>query len=360
MKRYDADDGRKDDQHLKPTKPAAHGKPTSLPGIGASKNALPGKRVAGEAVTALLAVGGTVLRRIRNDPIPLVGRGARNERDQRLVADVEHLVRNAGLDVDEVAGLVLDRLSQAVAIRVPDATLDDEKHHLETVVDVRVRNPTRWNGGDIDREAGRADVLGGQALLILDVVPLALLTAAAEDEDAVEVFSHASCCLFGAHAGIVRRGLGQYSGGMDRSFVEENSGELKRLKAIVSRLTDDQLSTMVNEYWSVAGVLGHMAFWDGRALFLAGKLVRGEPFTVSDDEPENVDWINDSTRPLIHAVPPRAMAELAVAIAEETDQLVASMSPEIVSKLDERSPLNPVRAHHRREHLDEIETALRT
>jgi len=146
---------------------------------------------------------------------------------------------------------------------------------------------------------------------------------------------------------------------MDRSFVEENSHELARMKALVSRLTDRELATMVNEYWSVAGVLGHVAFWDGRALFLAGKLARGEPFTPSEDEPENVDWINDSARPLIHAVPPRAMAELAIAIAAETDDLVASLPVEVVAKLDELSPLNPVRANHRREHVDEIEAALR-
>lgn len=145
---------------------------------------------------------------------------------------------------------------------------------------------------------------------------------------------------------------------MDRSFLAENAHELGRLKALVARLSDRQLATMVNEYWSVAGVLGHMAFWDGRALFLAGKLALGQPFSPSDEEPESVDWINDSTRPLIHAVAPRAMAELAVAIAEETDDLIASLAPDVLGQLDERSPLNPVRAGHRAEHLDEIEAAL--
>ena len=46
------------------------------------------------------------------------------------------------------------------------------------------------------------------------------------------------------------------------------------MKALVARLSDKQLAAMVNEYWSVAGILGHIAFWDGRALFLAGS-VRG-------------------------------------------------------------------------------------
>jgi hypothetical protein len=146
---------------------------------------------------------------------------------------------------------------------------------------------------------------------------------------------------------------------VDRSFVAANGRELARMRALVSRLSDGQLGAMVNEYWSVAGVLGHIALWDGRALYLAGKLQRREPFTASENEPEDVDWINDSSRPLIHAIAPRALAELAVRIAAETDELVASLSDELAG-LDETSPLNPVRANHRSEHLDEIEAAIRS
>ncbi len=75
-------------------------------------------------------------------------------------------------------------------------------------------------------------------------------------------------------------------------------------------------------------------------------------------EPEDVDWINDSTRPLIHAIAPRQAAEVALRIAEETDELVASLSPELVATIDDTSQLNLVRAEHRGEHLDEIEAAL--
>jgi hypothetical protein len=146
---------------------------------------------------------------------------------------------------------------------------------------------------------------------------------------------------------------------MDRSFITANARELARMRAVVSGLSDEQLGAMVNEYWSVAGVLGHLAFWDGRALYLSGKLVRGEPLTAFENEPEDVDWINDSSRPLIHAIPPRALAELAVSIADETDELVASLPDEILAGLDETSPLNLVRADHRGEHLDEIEAFIR-
>ena len=146
---------------------------------------------------------------------------------------------------------------------------------------------------------------------------------------------------------------------MDRSFVAANGRELARMRALVSRLSDRQLGAMVNEYWSVAGVLGHIAFWDGCALYYARKLQRREPSTAPANQPEDVDWINDSSRPLIHAIAPRALAELAVSIAEETDELVASLPDELLAGLDDASPLNPMRADHRGEHLDEIEAAIR-
>jgi hypothetical protein len=144
----------------------------------------------------------------------------------------------------------------------------------------------------------------------------------------------------------------------DRSYIEPNARELERLRALVARLTDDDLERAVNEDWTVAAVLGHMAFWDGRQNALGGKLERGAPFTPSDDEPEDVDWINDAARPLIHAIAPREAADLAVRVAEETDARVAALPPERMWPLDPESPVNPIRASHRAEHLDEIEAAL--
>ena len=144
-------------------------------------------------------------------------------------------------------------------------------------------------------------------------------------------------------------------------YIARNQTELERMRAIVERLSDDELDQPVNGSWTIAAVLGHIAFWDGRALFLAEKLQRGEPFTASDQEPEDADWINDSTRPLIHAIPGRQAAELALKMAEQTDKLLASLPPELVRRTwpaDQSSPLNASRSDHRGEHLDEIEAAL--
>lgn len=145
----------------------------------------------------------------------------------------------------------------------------------------------------------------------------------------------------------------------DRWYVDENSRERERLRALVERLDEDELRVPVNEYWTVAGVLGHIAFWDARALALADKLERGVPFASSDAEPEDVDWINDASRPLIHAIPPLEAARLALRIAEETDTRVASLPVDLLSPRDPNSPLNALRASHRGEHLDDVEAALR-
>ena len=144
----------------------------------------------------------------------------------------------------------------------------------------------------------------------------------------------------------------------DRSYVDANPRERERLRVLVERLDDDELTAQVNEYWTVAGVLGHLAYWDIRVLVLSEKVDRGEPWVPADAEPGG-DWLNDTTRPLIHAIAPREAAKFALRIAEQTDALAAKLPLNRLWPVDPDSPINPVRADHRREHLDEIETALR-
>jgi len=144
----------------------------------------------------------------------------------------------------------------------------------------------------------------------------------------------------------------------DRAYIEANTRERERLRGLVERLDEAALTTPVNEYWTVAGVLGHMAYWDFRFQVLAEKVERGEPWAPGDAEPEG-DWLNDSTRPLIHAIEPRAAAELVLRTAEETDSLAATLPLDRLWPDDPNSPISPARGEHRGEHLDEIEAALK-
>jgi hypothetical protein len=105
-------------------------------------------------------------------------------------------------------------------------------------------------------------------------------------------------------------------------------------------LDDNALTAPVNEFWTVAGVLGHMAYWDIRFQTLAGKIDRGEAWAPADAGPDG-DWLNDSTRPIIHAIAPRVAAQLAPRTAEETDALAARLPLERLWPDDPDSPISP-------------------
>jgi len=145
----------------------------------------------------------------------------------------------------------------------------------------------------------------------------------------------------------------------DSSYTLANDRERERLRALVARLSDAELSVRLNDDWTVAGVLAHVAFWDARALVLTRKLERDEPFTPDDVEPDDVTWINDSVRPLAHAIAPREAARLALRLADETDARIAAMAPSRLWPNDTTSLVKAFRSEHRAEHLDEIEAALR-
>ena len=145
----------------------------------------------------------------------------------------------------------------------------------------------------------------------------------------------------------------------DRGWREANTRQRERLRALIEGLDDEALAAPVNEYWTVAGVLGHIAYWDIRFQTLAEKIDRGEPWAKGDAEPDG-DWLNNSTRPLIHAIAPRVAAQLALRTAEETDALAARLPLHRLWPGDPDSPISPARGEHRGEHLDEIEAAFRS
>jgi hypothetical protein len=45
----------------------------------------------------------------------------------------------------------------------------------------------------------------------------------------------------------------------DRPYIEANTHQRDRVRRLVERLSDEDLNGPVNEYWTVAGVLGHLA-----------------------------------------------------------------------------------------------------
>ena len=148
----------------------------------------------------------------------------------------------------------------------------------------------------------------------------------------------------------------------DRSYVEENRTQLERLRALVDRLSDQELSRPMEAVWTVAGVLAHLAFWDFRVVTLLelwGPDGRGPAPRVYDETA--VDWINDASKPLCNGLAPQAAARMAIEAALTADQRVAGLTEaQLATNQAAGNPISVRRAEHRREHLDEIERALAT
>ena len=145
---------------------------------------------------------------------------------------------------------------------------------------------------------------------------------------------------------------------MDRSYAAENDAERGRLRSLIARLSDGELSRPMPAGWTVAGVLAHIGFWDARAIYFLDKWgPNGEPSTY---EAEDTDAVNNSAKPLCLALPPRDAARLALRLAEEADRKVNALSDSMLAKIQAKGnpPFNLSRAIHRKEHLDQIEGAL--
>ena len=59
---------------------------------------------------------------------------------------------------------------------------------------------------------------------------------------------------------------------VDRSYIAENKTQLTRLQALLAGRSDAELARPTTAGWTVAAVLGHLAFWDQRALILLEQL----------------------------------------------------------------------------------------
>ena len=146
---------------------------------------------------------------------------------------------------------------------------------------------------------------------------------------------------------------------MDRSFVAANDAERERLRALLMGVSEDQLRRPMPAGWTVAAVLAHIAYWDARAIFWLDRWAGG--VAPAPYEPENVVAVNESAKPLCLALAPRDAAQLALRLAEEADGKVAALSDAMLEQVRATGapPFNLSRAIHRKEHLDDIERALR-
>ena len=142
---------------------------------------------------------------------------------------------------------------------------------------------------------------------------------------------------------------------MDRPFVAENAKERERLRSLVKRLTDEELSLPLGNGWTIAVAFAHLSFWDQRILFLMRKWKKSgvEPSSI------DIDVTNDSLLSLWLALPPQKAANLAISSAEAIDRELEQTSSDLITTVESLGEkFRLYRSIHRKLHLDRIEDLL--
>lgn len=143
---------------------------------------------------------------------------------------------------------------------------------------------------------------------------------------------------------------------IEPELVAENAYWYERLSALVGRMNDEDLTRPMEAGWTPAAVLGHLAFWDMRIVIL---LKKWESEGAVSASAVDGDVINEVSRRLLLAIPPRAAAALALEWAQAANQVIASLSPTVAADVREKAPnVRLDRTHHRRAHVEEIEKML--
>src|SRR5689334_23106678 len=138
-------------------------------------------------------------------------------------------------------------------------------------------------------------------------------------------------------------------------FVEHNRAATKRIRDLVTRLSEADMQHPVGEHWTVAIALAHLAFWDRRVMYVLDMTERDGKLFIP-----NVDIIvNDLSLPLWAAIPAREAARLAIESCAAVDQRLENFPPELLAEVYAYNQRWVLRAQHRNEHLDEVEAALK-
>ena len=136
-----------------------------------------------------------------------------------------------------------------------------------------------------------------------------------------------------------------------------NRTSRERLVAVVAQLGDRDVK--MEGGWTAAGLLGHLAFWDGMALARLDRHLReGAPLELQTET--IADHINDAAMPQWLDTPTAVAGRRAIAAATKIEATVAGLPPEVLDRVKALGKAFMIdRSAHRKEHLDQIERALR-
>jgi DinB superfamily len=145
---------------------------------------------------------------------------------------------------------------------------------------------------------------------------------------------------------------------MSDDAAEPGQAQLERVRTLSTRMSSEELARPVDDVWTAAGLLAHIAFWDRfcRARWLhAQRTGRRTPAHIEDDFTE---MVNEANIPLWNAVPPRAAIQECLEAGAAVDELIRSLDSGVVADVIVEGRQRLVdRSIHRSEHLDLIARA---
>jgi hypothetical protein len=145
---------------------------------------------------------------------------------------------------------------------------------------------------------------------------------------------------------------------VDADLLVENETERDRLATLVAKLSDQDLARDLGGGWTISVALSHLAFWDERAAQLLERYGAGTPQHHIPDWYE--DLLNLTLEPQWRALPPTAAAEQAVAAAEHVTAVLRGLEDDLCARLEAHEEGYLLRRfNHRREHIEQIEQALK-
>jgi DinB family protein len=138
---------------------------------------------------------------------------------------------------------------------------------------------------------------------------------------------------------------------------KRNRASRDRLAAVIARLGDRSIA--LSGGWTAAALLAHLAFWDRFGAARLEKYLRDrQPMELGSDA--LTEFINAAGLAQWTATPIRVAAELATDAAASIDRLIEGLPRDAFDAIRAMNlPRLLDRSLHRKEHLDEIERALR-
>jgi hypothetical protein len=143
---------------------------------------------------------------------------------------------------------------------------------------------------------------------------------------------------------------------MGNAYSQPNADGRERLARVVARLKpSDFLRPAGGPGWTVAGLLGHLAFYDNRARVLLAKWKKDGVTPSAND----VDVMNEAMRPMFNLIAAEAVARLVTETAAAIDKEIDSLPADLLARVEkDGTAVKLNRSLHRAHHLAQIETAL--